>query len=242
MMKPGEINEAVAKFAHEVRNPLQKILLSAQMLEKELQVTNKASGRVEMIAKAVHEINRLIEELLQSSKTYKLELEALNIGHLIDNVLKDLEHELKRAKVRIVKDYAICLPMIKADRLKLNQVFVNLIQNAVQAMPRGGTLGITTQLINGQELQKIPAFQGMEIGADMASTKFIKMIFSDTGVGIMREAIPNIFTPFYTTKESGMGLGLPIVKEIVETHGGLIHVESQKKRGSRFFILFPISE
>ena len=241
-MERKKINEVVAKFAHEVRSPLQKILLSVQMLETKLQATNKTRSRLEIITDAVNDINKLVEELLHSSGPPKLELEALDIRHLIDNALNDLQHEINRANVQIVKDYAINLPLIKADRLKINQVLVNLITNAVQAMSGGGILSISSQIINGRELYKIPALPGSDIAPDKPSKNFIKMIFSDTGVGIAREALPNIFTPFYTTKESGMGLGLPIIKEIVEAHDGLIHVESREKRGSQFSILLPINE
>jgi signal transduction histidine kinase len=238
----------VAKFVHEIRNPLQKILLGAHVLEKELQIANMGNFQLDtleipqIIMNATNEVSKLADELLNASKTPRLDLAALDVSQVIDNTLKELEYEIEKADVRIIKDHGNNLPAIKGDRLKINQVFVNLIKNAVQAMPCGGGLRIASQMIDCRELKELLALQGRDIDPDKPGKTFIKIIFSDTGPGIAREAIPNIFTPFYTTKAAGMGLGLTIVKEIVEIHGGLIHVESQEKQGSQFVVFLPTIE
>jgi len=237
-----KIGELVAKFIHQLRNPLQRILMNTQLLEQERNLPQKIRPRLQAIKAAIYEVNGMIEGLLNFSRLPRLQIETIDVNHLIDQALSDLEQELDQTKIQIIKDYREGLPAIKADRLKLKQVFINLIMNAIQAMPQGGTLSISTQVTNGAELVDVLASQGRAIESEVYSKKFLKMDFYDTGIGIAREHIQEIFNPFFTTKKTGMGLGLPIVKEIVEAHGGWIDVKSEECQGTHFCIFIPLTD
>jgi two-component system NtrC family sensor kinase len=133
-----------------------------------------------------------------------------------------MEAHCAKAGTRIVRELAPDLPEIQADPAQLKQVFVNLVVNAVQAMPAGGTLTVGTQVVDAM----------------------VSLVIKDTGSGINEETLPKIFLPFFTTKDvsEGTGLGLAVVHGIVTSHGGSIEVQSQPGAGSRFEVRLPITQ
>lgn len=217
--KMGAIGNLAAGMAHEINNPLfvisgrLKMLLAnkklAQTIRKELKVTASQADR----------IRHLVDRFLAFTRKSTPKHEELEINKIITGVLPFLSyHKLPSHKMRIVKDFAKKLPLIKGDPHQLQEVLINLFINAYQAMPKGGTLTIGT--------------------AD-AKDGYAQIRISDTGDGITPENLKNLFMPFFSTKKEGTGLGLSICYNIIKNHGGNIEVESQVGKGTTFTIKLP---
>jgi signal transduction histidine kinase len=167
-----------------------------------------------VIDRSVEQANNIIADLLDYSREMHLDLEEYSPKSLIDYVLLSINLP---AKVKIL-DCTQNLPMILVDASKMERVFVNLIKNAVEAMPDGGTLEI----------------------ASTQNENDVLISFADSGIGMSEDVLAKLFTPLFTTKSRGMGLGLPICKRIVEAHGGKISVQSITNKGTTFAIKIPI--
>jgi signal transduction histidine kinase len=148
-----------------------------------------------------------------------VELKSWNVNNLIQSSLSLIQYDKRAKEIAIVRDLSPDMPEVTTDGSQLSQVFVNLILNAVDAMPGGGTLTIRSRLKDGT----------MTIG------------FEDTGIGISRENITRIFDPFFTTKEKGTGLGLAVSYSIIKKLNGSLTVESEVNRGTRFSITLPVN-
>jgi signal transduction histidine kinase len=149
----------------------------------------------------------------------------MDIIECLDKTLTLVNVELRRAKVELIRDYAPDLPKVLGDEKQLGRLFLNLIINAIEAMPQGGTL-------------RLQAHQRTENdGATFCEVRIL-----DTGIGMSAEEQAKIFEPFYSSKEDGLGLGLAIVKEIVSEHGGVIAVESEKGKGTTFIVRLRLED
>lgn len=209
------IGKLSGNIAHELRNPLGVIGNSLFYLDMTLkEKEGKVKKHLNIIKNQVAKSNQIIGELLDFVKIKKLFLIEVNINFIIKAVLDSFELP-KNIILNTKLDAKI--PKIQVDQEKISQVFHNIILNAVQAMPKGGTLEIHTQM------QKY----------------MIEVIFKDTGEGILKETLPKIFEPLFSTKVKGIGLGLSIVQEIVNNHNGMIEVESKVGEGSTFTIKLP---
>lgn len=168
----------------------------------------------------VNYANGILENVLRFSRPRKLILVDLDINLIIEEILSTFSFQkmFKDNNIEIIRDLDSGLPSIKADGIQIKEVILNIIINAVQAMPNGGRLTIVTKKDAG----------------------FIRIELIDTGVGIPKEVLENLFAPFFTTKNRGLGLGLCISKEIVEAHKGRIEVETQLNKGSKFIISLPL--
>ena len=166
----------------------------------------------------------MITQFLDYARPAKPKLQPMDIRECLDRTLTLLNVELRHAKVELMRDYAPDLPEVLGDEKQLGQVFLNLIINAIEAMPDGGTLRIQAHL---------------EKEGNEPACCFI--LIKDTGIGMSTEEQTRIFEPFHTNKENGLGLGLAIVKEIVSEHGGTISVESEKGKGTTFTVGFRAS-
>jgi signal transduction histidine kinase len=139
----------------------------------------------------------------------------------------------------LVKMYSSKIPSIMADEILLEQVFMNLILNSIQAMPDGGMLTITTRCERVRSRRKVNTIKKGHI-LDNQSSKFIEIIFSNTGSCIPQDIIGKIFEPFVTTKKNGVGLGLAIASRIINDHSGIIEVDNKRKKGAKFTVRLPI--
>ncbi len=214
------VGQLTAGIAHELNEPLGGILGFAQLIKKYGRINNTVEKDIEKIIKAALHGREIIRKLMLFSRQAPPEKVMVDINERIDDGLYLLENRINKSRIKLIKDYASNLPLIKLDPAQLNQVLVNLVVNAIQAMPEGGEITLKT-----------------------ASTiDDILIIIKDTGAGIALSDLENIFLPFYTTKgpSEGAGLGLPVALGIVQSHRGTITVDSEPGKGTAFTVKFPI--
>jgi signal transduction histidine kinase len=222
------LGQMSAGLAHEIRNPLGVIKGSAEMLHQKLGESNPlASELAGYISSETNRLSALVTRFLDFARPLHAELAPQEITAVLERALNDVSLAEKNTLVRVERHYQDNLPLIPLDESLCEQAFVNLIQNAYDAMgPSGGTLRVTaTRTNSGQR-------DGVEVRID------------DTGPGIPAELREQIFNPFVTTKKTGVGLGLSIVSRIIDGHHGTIRVESGKDgaNGTDFIIFFPAKE
>jgi len=210
------IGEMAAMVGHDLRNPLTGIAGATYYLKTKLgpKMDKKSREMLELVEKSIGYSNKIISDLLEYSKEILLELTETTPK----SIIKDALTSIKIPKNTRTSDLTENKPKIKVDAPKIERVFVNIIKNAIAAMPKGGTLTITSKESNGN----------------------LQIAFIDTGVGMPKEVMEKIWIPLFTTKAKGMGLGLPICKRIVEAHGGDISVESIVNKETTFTVTIPI--
>jgi PAS domain S-box-containing protein len=209
------IGELASMVGHDLRNPLTGIKNSAYFLKKKGPEISQAQAKemLEVIDRCVDYSNKIVNDLLDYSREIRLELQECSLRQLM---LESLAMVQVPEKVEIVNALSR-KQTLKADPDKIKRVFVNLIRNAIDAMPKGGKLTINGK-VNGN----------------------FEVSFKDTGTGINGEVLPKLFSPLFTTKAKGMGFGLAICKRIVEAHGGKITVKTAKDLGTTFTVILPI--
>lgn len=209
--------EMAPVFAHEIRNPLGSIKGAAQYLKTEA-VTEEQHKLFDVIIEEVNRLNAVISQFLDYARPYTLKLKAQNINTLISRAISIIAANELAEKISLVPELYDDLPDVEVDGEQLMQVILNIALNAIEAMPQGGTLTFRTTRI------------------ETGTGKAVGITIRDTGTGIDKESLRNIFKPFYTTKERGAGLGLAICRKIIKEHGGVIRVKSILGQGSVFFI------
>lgn len=209
--------EMAPVFAHEIRNPLGSIKGAAQYLKTEA-VTEEQQKLFDVIIEEVNRLNAVVSQFLDYARPYTLKLKLHNINTLIRKAVSIIAANELAGKISIVQELSDSLPDVEVDEQQLLQVILNIALNAIEAMPGKGVLTLRTLQI--------------ETGAGNA----VGITIRDTGQGIGRETEKNIFKPFFTTKERGVGLGLAICHKIIREHGGLLRVKSIPGQGSVFFI------
>jgi PAS domain S-box-containing protein len=211
------VGEWAAGLAHEIKNPLAGIKGSVEVLLQELSISEEDRS---IVVKAVDEIKRielLIKSLLNFAKPPQLQLMPTDLNDLLEKTITfSLKHPLLSSSsatpIKVLRDLDTRIPETMADPMQLQQVFLNLMFNAIEAMPDGGALAVKTSYD--------------------AALNSIRIAIADTGKGIEQTALDQIFQPFFTTKSKGSGLGLAISRRLVEEHGGNIFVESTPTRGT----------
>jgi two-component system, NtrC family, sensor histidine kinase HydH len=225
-MERGErlatVGNLAAAVAHEIRNPLNAVSMGMQRLRVEFEPAPRDEylRMVDLVQGEVRRLNVIVEEFLSLARPMPLKREAIAVTALLDEVLSLVESEARAAGIRVVREIPAGLPVLHADRDRIKQVLLNLVLNAIQAMPSGGTL---------------------EIGA-AAADRTVSVTVADTGSGIAPDVLPKIFEPYVTTRAKGLGLGLAIARRIVEAHGGTIEAESEPGRRTRLRIVLPLGE
>lgn len=212
--------ELAAGAAHEIRNPLTAIRGFVQLLQNTLEPGDRRREMTSIIIDEVDRLDSIVKQLLMLSRPQVSQFGWVQLNELIDEVHALVYGETMLKEIDLKCGYDLLLPPIWADAYQLKQVFLNLIINAIQAMPGGGKLTITTHFL--------------------ADQKSVAVKVADTGCGIPAEALERIFDPFYTLKPNGTGLGLAVAQRIVEEHGGEIKVESKVGGGSIFTVWLPI--
>lgn len=224
--KLAAMGEIAANIAHEIRNPLGSIGLFASLLIKELK-EKKNRDRASHIISAVKDMDNKISNLLMFARDQKPLMKEVSIHNVLKEIIIFSEQILGKENIILAANYEDVDPVIVGNAEMLKQVFLNLMLNALQAMPGGGNLYIKTRIPDNNERK------------DFHNSN-VEISFMDTGRGIPDENIKKIFDPFFTTKEKGTGLGLAIAHNIVDIHGGSIDAENYKGGGTVFNITFPI--
>jgi two-component system, NtrC family, nitrogen regulation sensor histidine kinase GlnL len=226
------VGTLAAGLAHEIRNPLGGIKGAAQLLRRSLDRDSSLLEYTHIMTREVDRVNLLIEQLLDLSRPAKLEIVPLNIHEVLEDVLL-LELKTKaKPTITVKKLFDPSLPPIRVDRNRLTQVFLNLVRNGCQAMDGSGTLTITTRLDTDRYVR----------GQGTGRSKFIWVEIADQGIGIKEEDLLHIFSPFFTTKNSGTGLGLAVCYWIIKEHGGIIRVETSEGKGSTFKVSLLVAD
>ncbi len=215
------IGQLAAGVAHELNEPLSNILGFAQLAEKSVGDPETVRGDIQKIVKASLHSREIVRKLLLFSRQMPAQKQELELNDLIRENLMLLDNRMRNSGIDIVMKLEDHLPRIKADRAQISQIIINLSVNAMQAMPDGGKLTISTRSTDGK----------------------VALWVSDTGTGIAKGIRQKIFLPFFTTKDigEGTGLGLSVVHGIVMGHNGTISLESEIGRGTTFRIAFPVA-
>jgi len=224
--KLAAMGETAANLAHEIRNPLGSIELFASLLIKDLK-EKKNRDRASHIISSVRDMDNKISNLLLFARDRKPPMKKVNVHNALKEIIAFSEQIIKKETILLTVNYEAIDPIISGNAELLKQIFLNLMLNAMQAMPKGGTLYIETRISDNSY-------------GEVARGPTVEIKFMDTGGGIPAKNIKKIFDPFFTTKGKGAGLGLAIVHNIVDIHGGSIDVENNKGGGTVFNITFPI--
>jgi PAS domain S-box-containing protein len=210
------IGELAGMIGHDLRNPLAGIKNATYLLKKKGTAISEANYRdmLEIIEKAIGHSDKIINELLDYAREIHLELQDCSLRKLLTEVLVTLKIPKKVKIINNIPEKSI----VRIDESKLERVFINLVKNAIDAMPNGGALTIESKIVAGNS----------------------EISFADTGSGISDEILPKLFLPLITTKAQGMGFGLAICKRIIEAHRGTITVKTAKGKGTTFIIALPL--
>ncbi|MFQ6092695.1 MAG: ATP-binding protein [bacterium] len=239
-LRRAERLATLSKFAsivsHEIRNPLNSMAINMQILKRELMKKGRANPEkqekyLNIVASEIERLDTLVRNFLLIARPRELKLSGCDVNTILEEVLLSQELRAKKQRVRILRDFSPNVNSCRADRDQLKQVFLNIVLNALEAMPTGGQLKVATRL---------GPFGGTESRAKVPLTRrSVAVSFTDTGVGIPKEEMETIFDFYYSTKKGGTGLGLAIAQQIVEEHSGTILVESGVGKGSTFTVTIP---
>lgn len=214
----SSLGELTAGVAHELRNPLSGIKINAQILARKRDLAEADQRILKSMQEGIEKIQKIIDDMLNFARPKAANFKAENINEVLINSLAIIQNKFKRANISLIFEQGENLPGLFIDAHQIQQVLINLMLNALQAMGKGGTVTIrSVRQDNGG----------------------VKIEIKDTGTGIPREHLKKIFDPFFTTKSEGTGLGLSISLKILENHGASLDVQSEVGLGSVFTINFP---
>jgi signal transduction histidine kinase len=214
----SSMGEMAAGISHEIRNPLGIIRSSAELLKKKVAKVDPENRIPDIIVEEASRLNAIITDFINYAKPRSPNIAACRVEEVIEKNITFLEAQIKKQGYVIKKNYQNFLPEIMADGTMLYQSFLNILINAMQSMPEGGRILVEVS----------------------SSDHLVTVHFDDEGQGIPNENLEKIWDPFFTTKEMGTGLGLGIVKNIVESHGGSIQIVNRPIRGTRVTIELPV--
>jgi two-component system NtrC family sensor kinase len=225
--KMATIGKMAAVVAHEINNPLSGILTYSRLVKRWIEKNTDASakqeemkGSLDLVASESKRCGELVRNLLSFSRVSPMNLAWCDLNQVIDRCVRLVQHKMDMGNIQLNLDLAADLPPVHCDPAQIEQVALAMVINAIDALPQGGNLWISTK-----------------VNPDSA----IELVIRDDGVGIPAEHLPHIFEPFYTTKEAGgSGLGLAISQNIVERHGGHIDMSSAVGQGTTFEIVLPV--
>ena len=217
----AELGTLASGMAHEIGTPMNVILGRAEYLLQRTADEGMKKGLATIVTQ-VERITKVMNQLLAFARRRTPERRAVDLGEIVDDSLEMFEERIAHSRITVEKTIESSLPLVCADRDQLIQVLINLVMNSLHAMPEGGRLGLSLDREN----------------------RHVRLSVSDTGHGMPEEIRSKVFDPFFTTKDfgKGTGLGLTVVKGIIEEHGGTIAVESVVDKGTTFWIRFPIDE
>lgn len=233
------IDTFTAGIAHEIKNPLGGIRGATQLLAKRIR-EKELLEYTGVIIKEVDRLNAILGQVLKLTGPQRLSPGPLNIHEVLDAVvLLQMEVALTRG-IDLTKVYDPSIPLILGDRGQLTQVFLNLIKNGIEACEVGGRVMVVTRMVT--DFYRVNPPYGSDIPAGYKRGRMVAIEFRDNGCGIPQEELARVFTPFFTKKEKGSGLGLSISFRIVKEHGGSLRIESIEGVGTTVSVFLPIAE
>lgn len=221
----ASLTTLAAGVAHEIKNPLGSIGIHAQLIEKSLSLmegkeAETVRGYLEVIGEEIERLNRIVVDFLFALRPMDTHLENGDLNQLVEDLLSFVQYELEQAGIEVVQDLDPELPELKLDTRYFKQALLNIVKNAIHAMPEGGMLRVSTQTRGDDALLRV----------------------SDNGVGMSEEVVGKIFEPYFTTRDFGSGIGLTLVYKVVKEHLGDISVISREGQGSTFTITLPVPQ
>lgn len=216
--KLSTLGEMAAVLAHEIRNPLGSIRGTAEILKDDYPVGTPKHEFIDIQIKETERLNNVVEDFLRMARQQPLAISNCSIIEELETIVKLTENQARLGNISIITAFQNRDLMVKADGEKLRQAFLNIMINALQATPPGGTVKLAAERIQGSCL----------------------ITFSDSGAGVDRQLLEKIYEPFFTTKSDGTGLGLAITRKIIEGHGGTIAIESEPGKGTTVSINLPL--
>lgn len=219
--KLSTLGEMAAVLAHEIRNPLGSIRGTAEILRDDYKPGDPKHEFIEIQIKETERLNRVVEDFLHMARPQPVDMQLCPIQEELETIVTLVSHEARERQIKLVMQPPTVPVIIKADGEKLRQAFLNIIINALQATPLGGSVIISTKVYR---------------------TALCEIRFRDTGPGIDTETLDKIFEPFFTTKPDGTGLGLAITRKIIESHSGTLLVESEPGNGTTVIVRLPMQD
>lgn len=215
------LGRAAAQVAHEVKNPLAGLLLYAMHLKSKIDKSSESQAAlVDKIVDTINHLTGTVERILGFARPVNITLRPANLNNIVNNVLDLLRPQITANKIDVRVSLSEQPATVMIDESSIQSALMNLILNAIEAMPEGGRLNVRSDRIE----------------------QMLRLEIADTGQGISEEGMKNIFEPFYTTKPQGLGLGMPYAKKIVEQHGGTISGDSRVGEGTTIRVELPVSE
>jgi signal transduction histidine kinase len=215
----AEVGEMAAEMAHEFKRPLASIRSAVSLLEQEYELNDQAQNLLTAVDGQLGKLTETMQDLFALAKPVELQSEKVDLADVIDDSLGQLAGLMDTSGRRVQRDYAPDTPPVSGDRHRLGQAVLNLSLNALEAMEEGGTLAITLE----------PGEAG----------DTVELTFRDTGPGIPPEEVDKVLLPFYSTKPTGTGLGLPLVARVVAAHHGSLDIQSEPGEGTTIRMVFP---
>ena len=212
------LGQLSAGLAHEIRNPLASIEGAATVMQRDLQNQERRREFLDIIQKETRRLNRLLTNFLDFAKPRQPDLRIVGINGLLDSVMELARHAVDDGRLELIKEVQPGIEAVRCDAEQIKQVLLNLVMNAIQAMPRGGRVVLAAQR------------SGAEVAIDV----------QDQGGGISSGNVERAFDPFFTTKPTGSGLGLSIAHQIVSQHGGAVKIIQNSAAGLTVRVLFPV--
>lgn len=225
--KLAALHTLSAGIAHELRNPLSAVDLNLHLLEEELRESQASSRKtleyLRVLNAECRRLSAILDNFMKFSRPGALQVDAVDMAKLIDQIVSLMQYEAEAQGISIEAAVPRSVPPVIGDATQISQVLVNILVNAFQAMPEGGSCSIAVRVV------------------DREATQWCELSVRDTGQGIAKEDLPRLFEPFYTTKATGTGLGLAVAYRIVQDHGGTIDVASTPGHGTRVTVQLPVT-
>ncbi|MFP4066979.1 MAG: two-component system sensor histidine kinase NtrB [Spirochaetaceae bacterium] len=221
----ASLTTLAAGVAHEIKNPLGSIGIHIQLIQKALasleeEDRERIQGYIDIVNEEVNRLNKIVVDFLFAVRPMNVELEDADLNDVLNGLLEFVQYELEQNNVVVETEFARDLPKIQLDERYFKQAVMNIVKNAIAAMPEGGTLSIRTRC-RGES---------------------VELSIEDTGEGMPEEVREKIFEPYFTTRDFGSGIGLTLVYKVVKEHMGEISVSSEEGQGSTFTITFPVPQ
>jgi signal transduction histidine kinase len=219
--KLAALGQLAAGIAHEIRNPLTSINILIHSLRESLSSKNSHREDLKVIEEEIDRINEIVDQFLRFARPSPPLLEKVEVPSIFEETLQLLRPQIEKQRISVQKNFR-SLPPITIDKEQMKQVALNLLLNAIQAMPKGGRLKLSGRIPTGNQ--------------------WIQLSIQDSGIGIPPEDMDKLFDPFFSTREGGIGLGLSIAHRIIDQHHGRIEAESTPRKGTLFTIMLPLEQ